>query len=322
MCFGSDSDTPQAPRPRRQRQRQGGGQQGVELQNRTISGPVTPPGQVPAPQRDERGIWLKYPQYELSRQNILKALSYAAQYINERGQNVTVVAVGGAVNTVFLQTRNTTHDVDFFCPLLAEPTLGIVREAGQYAIERSSVPLAPDWLNNATARMPGVVEHVDALQTEANAQRDVLFSKPGLTVVAAPWNYAFIKKVSRITQGTRRHYDASDAVAYLHQYITKVHSNKPVPLAKMSGGSNTRLYVQSKSSRKSMSSTDGPMELMALYSLVRVDPDGAVRAVLAPLGQVAPARAQPAVHLIAAQQGDVEYLRWGVAGVGRQFLSW
>jgi hypothetical protein len=79
--------------------------------------------------------------------------------------------------------------------------------------------------------MPGVVEHVDALQREAIAQNDVLVSYPGLTVVAAPWNYAFIKKVSRITQGTARPYDSSDAAAYLHEYITKVHSNKPVPLA-------------------------------------------------------------------------------------------
>jgi hypothetical protein len=186
---------------------------------------VTPPGQVPAPERDERGLWRKYSQHELSRQNIVKALSYAAQYIHERGQNATVVAVGGAVNTVYLQTRNTTHDVDFFCPLLTQPTLGIVREAGRYAVERSSVPLAVDWLNNATARMPGVVEAI--------AQNDVLVSYPGLTVVAAPWNYAFIKKVSRISQGTARPYDSSDAATYLHEYITKVHSNKPVPLAKI-----------------------------------------------------------------------------------------
>ncbi|KAK3307137.1 uncharacterized protein B0T15DRAFT_553551 [Chaetomium strumarium] len=211
MCFGSGSDPDaQAPRRPRQQQRRGGGPPTIPLQNIRISGPVTPPGQVPAPQRDERGLWVKHAQYELSRQNIIKALGYAAQYISQKGQNVTVVAVGGAVNTVLLQTRNTTYDVDFLCPLLVQPTLGIVRETGKYAVERSSVPLAADWLNNATARMPGVVEHVDALQEEAVAQNDVLFSRPGLTVVAAPWNYAFIKK-----------------------YIAKAHSNKPVPLVKI-----------------------------------------------------------------------------------------
>ncbi|RBQ73769.1 hypothetical protein VDGD_03100 [Verticillium dahliae] len=53
--------------------------------------------------------------------------------------------------------------------------------------------------------MPGVVEHIDSLVEAAVAQDAVLFRQPGLKVVAAPWEYAFIKKVSRITQGTGRH---------------------------------------------------------------------------------------------------------------------
>ncbi|RNJ55067.1 hypothetical protein D7B24_009012 [Verticillium nonalfalfae] len=103
------------------------------------------------------------------------------------------------------------------------------------AVERSSVPLSVDWLNNATARMPGVVENIDSLVEAAVAQDPVAFRQPGLKVVAAPWAYAFIKKVSRITQGTGRQYDASDAVAYLHQFIATSNRGRPVKLPTVQG---------------------------------------------------------------------------------------
>lgn len=189
---------------------------------------MTPPGQVPAPERDVNGLWVQHEPSDLTRQNLLAALGYAAHYLREHGEDMTLVAVGGAVNTIHLQTRRTTHDVDFFGSVLVHPHLENLRAAGRYAIERSSAPLSVDWLNNATARMPGVVENVESLVRAAIAQNTVLFSSPGLTVVAAPWNYAFIKKVSRITQGTGRPYDAADAVAYLRQFIEFSNSNKPV----------------------------------------------------------------------------------------------
>lgn len=233
MCFccSGSGDEQQAPRRRRRRQNANQGtrpQQGIPLQPVAISGPVTPPGQVPAPERDEQGLWVQYASHDLTRQNLMAALGYVAQYLHERGENIVLVTVGGAVNAVLLQTRPTTHDVDFFCRPLTQPRLGILRDAGHYAVERSSAPLSADWLNNATARMPGVVENIDGLVQAASAQNAVLFERPGLKVIAAPWNYAFIKKVSRITQGTGRTYDDSDAVAYLHQFITTSNRDNPV----------------------------------------------------------------------------------------------
>lgn len=232
MCSGS-TDVDDGPAPRRSQRR--GNQQGIPLQPLAISGPVTPPGQIPAPERDESGLWIQYAQHELTRQNLLAALGYVAQYLREQGENMTLVAVGGAVNTILLQSRSSTHDVDFFGHVLTPPHLGRLRDAGRYAIERSSAPLSMDWLNNATARMPGVVEQLDELVGASVSQNAVLFSNPGLTVVAAPWNYAFIKKVSRITQGTGRSYDAADAVAYLHQFIISSNSNRPVTFETVQG---------------------------------------------------------------------------------------
>ena len=202
-----------------------------------ISGPVTPPGAVPAPVRDERGLWVVYDQADLSSQNISRALGFVAQYLRERNEDLVIIAVGGAVNTVLLKTRNVTHDVDFFGATLDGRRLRMLREAGQFAIERSSVQLSQDWLNNATARMPGVVENIDHLIQAAVEQNDVLFSERGLKVLAAPWRYAFVKKVSRLTQGTGRTYDAADAVAYIHQHILR-HGNMPVPIGEVRAWGN------------------------------------------------------------------------------------
>lgn len=233
MCGGHDSvDEPTRPPRQRRRRAQGDGRADVRLQDLNITGPVTPPGSVPALERDDHGMWRQYEQRELSRQNILRALAYAAEYLHNRGESVTLVAVGGAVNTVLLRSRLTTHDVDFYSLPLSGTRLQNLREAGRYAIERSSVPLSEDWLNNATARMPGVVEHVQQLTQAARAQNDIVFEGPGLTVLAAPWLYAFVKKVSRITQGVGRVYDLSDAVGYLYQYNLR-HGNRAVRVGKI-----------------------------------------------------------------------------------------
>ncbi|TLD07826.1 hypothetical protein PgNI_10156 [Pyricularia grisea] len=233
MCFssGPEEATP-APRPSQrpsQFKRRG---QDIPLQRLAITGPVTPPGQIPAPERDAAGLWVQYEARDLDRSSLLAALAYVAEYLDKHGEDITLVAVGGAVNTILLRSRMTTYDVDFFCHVLSGSRLRLIREAGQYAVQRSAVPMSTDWLNNATARMPGVVENVEHLVDAALAQREILFQRKGLTVAAAPWNYAFIKKISRITQGTARTYDASDAVAYLHRHITR-HGGQPVPFETM-----------------------------------------------------------------------------------------
>ncbi|OAA54609.1 hypothetical protein SPI_08855 [Niveomyces insectorum RCEF 264] len=224
-------------KPHRQPQRHGGHARPVQLQNLNISGPVTPPGSVPALVRGDNGLWVAYEQRDLTRQNIVKALSYAAQYLHNHGENIVIVAVGGVVNTVLLKSRNATHDVDFFSASLGGRRLQLLRDAGLYAVERSSVRLSEDWLNNATARMPGVVENIDHLIQSATRQNDVIFQAPGLTVFAAPWGYAFVKKISRITQGTGRSYDAADAVSYLHQHI-RHNGNKAVTIQQIRAWGN------------------------------------------------------------------------------------
>lgn len=157
----------------------------------------------------------------------MRALTYTDEYLHSRGESLILVTVSGAVNTVLPQSRLTTHDVDFFSQPLSGTRLQNLREAGRYAIERSSAPLSEDWLNNVTARMPGVVEPVQQLSQSARAQNEIALESPGLRVLAAPWLYAFVKKVNRMTQGVGRRYDMADAVAYFYQYNSR-HGNTAV----------------------------------------------------------------------------------------------
>jgi hypothetical protein len=62
------------------------------------------------------------------------------------------------------------------------------------------------------------------LSQQAYEQREVIFEEPGLTVLAAPWEYAFCCKIDRLSEAglhSPESYDASDAVEYLHRYLTK-----------------------------------------------------------------------------------------------------
>lgn len=123
-------------------------------------------------------------------------------------------------NTIMLRTRTTTHDVDFFHEDYRSPELNLLNEAGQYAISHSQVPLGSTWLNNTT------ILHVPiALQTrlarEAVQQNEIVFQEPGLTVHAAPWEYALSAKLDRMHKPNRRSYDLDDATIYLRRYIEK-----------------------------------------------------------------------------------------------------
>jgi hypothetical protein len=138
------------------------------------------PGAIPAPVRDERGLWVEHDHLELSRQNLIRALGYAAEYIHGKGENIIIVTVGGAVNAILLESRATTHNVDFFSERLSDRRVQLLRAAGRYAVERSSVPLSDDWLNNATARIGGVVENIEDLLQQALEQDRVVFGQPGL----------------------------------------------------------------------------------------------------------------------------------------------
>jgi hypothetical protein len=97
------------------------------------------------------------------------------QYLDQRGVNATVVTVGGAVNTVYLQSRRSTHDVDFFLatPTVAEHT--VIHEAARSAArsERSQRgEIGANWFNNATQLLMG--RDIQARLAQSALQQNVI----------------------------------------------------------------------------------------------------------------------------------------------------
>ena len=169
---------------------------------------------------------------ELNPELLNRALGYMAAFLVKRRQQLVVVGVGGAVNVILLRTRPSTHDVDFFNQNLTPKQAALLTEATSFARRQMStarrIELPVNWFNNRTVIF--IPSHLRAeLTREAQEQQEVVFEAPGLTVLAAPWPYAFCSKVNRMSGGDSRSYDVADAASYLHRYLN-IHKMKTIPI--------------------------------------------------------------------------------------------
>ncbi|KAF2418390.1 hypothetical protein EJ08DRAFT_654328 [Tothia fuscella] len=147
------------------------------------------------------------------------------QYLDQRGVTATVMTVGGAVNTVYLRSRRSTHDVDFFLatPNAVEHT--VVNEAARSAARNARSQrgqIGANWFNNATQLFMG--PNIQAALAQGAIDQNAIVhqyrgSRGGIVVYAAPWAYAFCGKLNRLCETNYRPYDLDDAVSYLHQYL-------------------------------------------------------------------------------------------------------
>ncbi|KAL9102764.1 MAG: hypothetical protein Q9163_002126 [Psora crenata] len=183
-----------------------------------ISAPTGGLELIPQPRRDAAGMPLPHQHHDLDRLHLQRALTYAADHLHSKGADIMIIAVGGAVNTILLETRESTHDVDFFMPSDRRQQGKLIEEAAQVAEARSSLPLGGEWLNNsASLYIPRTIRQ--ELSQEAIAQNAVVFRRPGLTILAAPWIYALCAKIQRLGDTRkRRSYDATDAATYLYHF--------------------------------------------------------------------------------------------------------
>ena len=191
----------------------------------TASMPIGGPVMVPPTYRDASGRPITHQDFELDRDTIIRALDQMGQYLDRRGVNATVMTVGGAVNTVYLQSRRSTHDVDFFLATPTAPEHTVIHEAARSAAhsERSQGgELGANWFNNATQLLMG--RDIQARLAQSALEQNVIVHqyrgpRGGIVVYAAPWAYAFCGKLNRLCESNARSYDIADAVCYLHQYL-------------------------------------------------------------------------------------------------------
>ncbi|KAJ3794586.1 hypothetical protein GGU11DRAFT_689530, partial [Lentinula aff. detonsa] len=140
-----------------------------------------------------------------------------AKELDKAGKNVTIVAIGGAVNTVLLHSRESTTDVDFFYTTKTEnEDVHSVVEAAKKVSK--SEKLGDQWLNNHTVLFIQE-ENMMILYNEACSQNREIFRAKGLTVLAAPWHYALTAKIDRLAKVGAKVHDLPDAVTYLHELV-------------------------------------------------------------------------------------------------------
>lgn len=93
------------------------------------------------------------PEQTYSKEKIEEGFKFVAKYLASKGLDVSIVSVGGAVNTVLLKSRASTSDVDFFYRTKNEGSKDIdvmheVVAAGKLA--EKQLKLGEQWLNNHT----------------------------------------------------------------------------------------------------------------------------------------------------------------------------
>ncbi|KAL2838045.1 hypothetical protein BJX68DRAFT_249276 [Aspergillus pseudodeflectus] len=181
----------------------------------SISAPAGGLQMIPTPQRDGSGRPIVAQSFEINRDQLLHAFHHMADYLRQQGTNLTIYVAGGAVNTIYLRSRHTTGDVDFFG---SNEQSRLLKDASKYAQQHSLAQLGANWFNNSMSLFLGRSLEQD-LMYASHQQGVVLFTEPGLTVYAVPWEYALCGKTDRLTKPTKRSYDAADAVAYLHQCV-------------------------------------------------------------------------------------------------------
>ncbi|KAI2785757.1 hypothetical protein POX_h09516 [Penicillium oxalicum] len=133
----------------------------------------------------------------LTRKNLTDALQNVADYLASKKQNITLIIVGGAINTLLLQSRTHTHDVYFFNDSLTAAEVKCLSKVAKSALKNNQ-ELGSEWLNNRTVLfIPAHIRRV--LMAEAIGQHTIVFQALGLTALAAPWEYLFCAKTDRLS---------------------------------------------------------------------------------------------------------------------------
>lgn len=85
----------------------------------------------------------------LSQETLVQALQHVSMYLAAKNRQITLIVVGGVVNTLLLENRVHTRDVDFFNDNLTVEDTAFILQGTKYATKMNR-SLEPQWLNNHT----------------------------------------------------------------------------------------------------------------------------------------------------------------------------
>ena len=182
----------------------------------------------PAPQVDEQGVPVRDRGPGLSRSTLLAALDLMDQYIvSHGGRALTVIVTGGVLNTIFIQDRDSTPDINFLGAHLTNRQRVLLWNAAHHArVKLGRTVLGQAWFNNDITALLSPQIHWKV--TDASLERNrTIFIRKRLGLVAAPWDFACCSKMAQIAAGRNEQSDVLNASSYLHCHIRR-HGNQPV----------------------------------------------------------------------------------------------
>ncbi|KAF4451581.1 hypothetical protein F53441_5437 [Fusarium austroafricanum] len=196
----------------------------IEMESRPIR-PVTLSSHSAGSVRATSSIFQDFPDSsEFSIKQISDAFGHMAEYLKEYGVYLDCVAVDGAVNTLLLGTRQTTHDVEFILPDPHSKDSITLSNAASYANTKADGRLGENWFGTSMQLLMPRDLQINLI-SDARLMGGIVFedrgTNGGLTVYAAPWQYAICSKLERLN-GTNRPDDMEDAVAYMYHFLSLI----------------------------------------------------------------------------------------------------
>ncbi len=160
--------------------------------------------------------------FALQRDTIQQALRLMADYLASRDQNITIITVGGSISNILLRDQLTREHLDYLVLNVSDEQRRIFADAARHTRNRCSRPIVGAWFSargDDTLKLPSSICRQVVLSSIS--QNEVIFQAPGLKIIAAPWDYAFVATLGRLAsdRSPARRYDLCDAIAYLHRYI-------------------------------------------------------------------------------------------------------
>ncbi|KAF2231779.1 hypothetical protein EV356DRAFT_423507, partial [Viridothelium virens] len=150
-------------------------------------------------------------------------LTTMGNYLMSRKQNFSIVAHGGLINCLALQSRLTTRDVDWLIPQ-CDDLQDIEWKAALFATCAAHDLPVKFFKDHA---MVNIQENLlETIVEEALNCRRLVFEHGGLHIYAAPFSFMLAAKIDRTGRGKEqsRPYDLEDAVAYLFEFLKQRHS--------------------------------------------------------------------------------------------------
>lgn len=159
---------------------------------------------LPTPPHEDKRLSIIVETQEIDPPTLRQSLSLLATRLSSNRQDLTIIVVGGVRSLLYLGARPSSHDEDPF---------------GRWAEEHSEKALVGEWFNPENVMWIEADLHAK-LSEQAVRDDVVVFEQAGLKLLAAPFNFAWSAKMSRLMdeRNLSRECDMSDAVAYLYAY--------------------------------------------------------------------------------------------------------